>query len=184
LLGFEVARQLAEAEGIRCFTALIGTDSPLPPTIFFSRLWHFSRHFPHWLWHLMTDRQNRRRRLTRWREMASGTAQNLAETSADTPDWVQSPVSRHMIGLVEKYRPLPKPDLTVNVFRELNGYVSPVHPLHARQTNHLPDSGWNRWTRKPNRIHWVAGDHITILKPPAVASLAQAIRSAMDQHFK
>jgi len=183
LLAFEVARQLADAEGVRCFTALIGTDSPLPPTSFFSRLGHFIRHFPLWFWRLMTDGQGRRHRLARWREMARGTAQSLAEVSVEMPDWAKSPVSRHLIGLMEKYRPLPKAELTVDVFRERHEYVAPAHPLRAWLTNYLPDNGWNRWTHKPNRIYWVAGDHLTMLKSPVVTSLAQAIRTAMDRQL-
>jgi amino acid adenylation domain-containing protein len=182
LLAFEVARQFAGAGGVRCFTAVIGTDSPPPPTSFFSRLGHLIRHFPRWFWRLMTDAQGRRHRLAHWRKMARGTAQSLAEVSVAMPDWAQSPVSRHLIGLIEKYRPLPPAAVTVEVFRERHEYVAPVHPLRAWQTHHLPDNGWNRWTRQPNRIYWVAADHLTILKPPAVAGLAQALRAAMDQH--
>jgi thioesterase domain-containing protein len=46
------------------------------------------------------------------------------------------------------------------------------------------DAGWHYWTRQPVRIHWLAGDHSSILKPPVVSDLAQAIRQAMDQHVE
>jgi thioesterase domain-containing protein len=88
-----------------------------------------------------------------------------------------------MIGLMEKYRPVSKPDISVELYRERVEYVSWAHPLRAWQTTHLPDGGWNRWTNRPNHIHWQAGDHNSILKQPAVSDLARAMRHAMDQHF-
>jgi amino acid adenylation domain-containing protein len=183
LLAFEVARQLAQTDGIFCFTALIGTGSPLRPTNFASRLAHFAVNFPHWLRNLLTDRGNRWRRLSRWQDMARVAKRNLAETNALMPDW-ESPISRHLIGLMEKYHPLPKYKMAVDLFREYDAYQPPGHPLHIWRTSHLPDSGWNRWTCRPNRIHWVEGDHATIVKPPMVSGLAQSIRQAMDKHIQ
>ncbi len=186
LLAFQVARQLAITEGVHCYTALIGTTAPMRPTNFTSRLAHFSRHFPPWLWNLITDYKHCRRRLMRWREMARETRRNLAQTRLPVEkwEWVSSPISRHMIGLMEKYRPLPISDISVEIFRERDELNSPPHPLHAWQTHHQPDGGWNRWTRRPNHIHWLEGDHETIMKPPAVSGLAQSIRQSMDQHYK
>ena len=182
LLAFEVARQLADTEGIRCYTALIGTPAPMRPANFIFRLTHFIRYFPPWLWRLLTDQQNRWRRLLRWREMARGMEQSLVE--AHLPLGGPSAIARHMIGLMEKYRPVSIPDHSVEVFRERDEYSSRPHPLRPWLTPHLPDGGWNRWTRQPNHIHWLAGDHDTILKQPAVAELAQAIRQTMDQRLK
>jgi thioesterase domain-containing protein len=85
-----------------------------------------------------------------------------------------------MIALMEKYRPLPKSEAQVDLFRERDSYQHQPHPLYAWQTNHLEDGGWNRWTCQQARVHWLEGDHLTILKPPAVANLAQSIRQAMD----
>src|ERR1019366_10779644 len=79
LLAFEVARQLSKTEGIHCFTALIGTEAPLRPMNFISRLAYFGRYFPPWLWNLIMDHKNRWQRLAHWREMARGTKQNLVE---------------------------------------------------------------------------------------------------------
>jgi amino acid adenylation domain-containing protein len=185
LLAFEVACQLRQKEGISCLTALVGTDAPMWPTNFASRLTHFIRNFPLWLWHLIMDRENRWRRLSRWQQMVCGTKQILAEAPPPVPDWSSSPIERHMIPLMEKYRPLPKSDVTVDLFRERDGYQPQLpHPLHALQTSNLPDAGWNRWTRKKNRINWLEGDHGTIIRPPAVRGLAQSIRQAMDQHYQ
>jgi amino acid adenylation domain-containing protein len=185
LLAFEVARQLAKAEQVHCFTAMIGTDAPMRETNVAFRLAHFARHFPFWLWNLITDNKHRRRRLMRWREMVQGTKQNLAETRLPVEDWdwVSSPISLHMICLMEKYHPFPIPDFSIEVFRERDEFRSFPHPLRAWQLNHLPDGGWNRWTRRPNHIHWLEGNHVTIIKPPAVYALAQSIRQAMDQHY-
>lgn len=187
MLAFEVARQLEQTEGIQCFTALIGPDTPLRPTDIFFRLTHFARYFPSWLWRLVADQENRTRRLGRWREMIRGTKKNLVEASQSAqplPDWANSPIARHLIGLGEKFRPFPKCKTSVDIFRERDEFHPPVHPLEIWQTSSLPDAGWSYWTLKPNRIHWLPGDHITILKPPAVSGLAQAIRAAMDRQMK
>lgn len=183
LLAFEVARQLAQTDGSSCFTALIGTGSPMRPTNFASRLAHFAINFPHWVGNLVTDRENRWRRLSRWQDMARVAKRHLAETDSLMSDW-ESPISRHLIGLMEKYHPLPKYKMAVDLFRECDAYQPPGHPLHIWRTSHLPDSGWNRWTCKQNRIHWMEGDHATIVKLPMVSGLAQSIRQAMDQHIK
>jgi thioesterase domain-containing protein len=186
LLAFEVARQLAKSEGIQCYTALIGTTAPMRPTNLFSRLTHFARYLPPWLWHLATDAENRRQRLLRWREMLRGTHQNLAEAHLPVEEMVPSPtlVSQHMLGLMEKYQPALGAGLTIHIFRERDSYKVQAHPLHAWQTSHLPDGGWRRWTGRQPLIYWLDGDHWTIVKPPIVASLAQAIRAAMDQFLK
>ena len=117
--------------------------------------------------------------------MIWGIKRNLAETRLPIEEWewASSPISRHMISLMEKYRPLSKADISIELFRERDEYISGAHPLRAWQTNYLPDSGWNRWTHRPNHIHWQAGDHNTILKQPAVSDLARALRHAIDLNF-
>ena len=184
LLAFEVARQFAKQEEVVCFTALIGADAPMRPTNLATRLLHFAKSFLPWLWHLIMDRENRRRRLSSWREMVRRTGKNLADVRQPMPGWASSPVSRHMIGLVGKYCPPPKSNVAVDLFRERDSYQPQPHPLHAWQTSNLPDSGWERWTLRQPRVHWVEGDHDDIIKPPAVSGLAQSIRHAMDQHLK
>jgi amino acid adenylation domain-containing protein len=185
LLTYEVSRQLAQQEGISCFTALIGTDAPMWPMNSASRLMHFIRNFPRWLWHLAMDNKSRWQRISCWQDMLRRTKQSLAEPPPPALDWVSLPFERHMIALAEKYRPLPKSEVVVDLFHERDSYQpkSP-HPVHIWHTSHLPDAGWNHWTRKPTRIHWLKGDHQTIVRPPLVSGLAQSVRQAMDQHFK
>ena len=181
-LAFEVARQWFEQEKIHCYTALIGTPAPLEEVDLLSRLIHFIQFFPPWFWHLITDHKNRSKRLLRWREMAQGMKQSLVEDRVPLggPDAIE----RHMIALMEKYQPRSIPDFSLELFRESDKVSSQQHPLHAWMTLHLPDTGWNRWTRRPNHVHWVKGDHESILKPPQVSALAKAIRESMDRHFK
>jgi len=184
-LAFEVARQLEQQDGVSCFTAIIGSDAPLWSRNFASRLAHFSWSFLPWLWRLIRDRENRWRRLSRWKKMAGNIKQSLAENDPLIPDWVSSPMSLHMISLSAKYRPLPKSNVAIDLFRERNAYhPQPSHPLRVWDNDRLLDAGWHHWTRKPVRIYWLAGDHSSILQPPAVSGLAQAIREAMDQHIK
>jgi amino acid adenylation domain-containing protein len=183
LLAFEVARQLAKTEGILCYMALIGTTAPIQSTNFISRFTHFVRYFPLWILHLTMDRENRWRRLLHWQKMARRTKRTLAEGHVLVPEWVSTPIERHMVALMKKYHPLPKSDLAIDLFCERDSYQNQPHPLDAWQTSYLPDGGWNRWTRKPIHIHWLEGNHHTILKPPLVSGLAQSIRLAMDQYF-
>ncbi len=184
LLAFEVARQLEQAEKIHCFTALIGPDAPLRPTNPVSRLMHFVRYFPSWVWRLARERESRMQRLRRWREMARSSQQVLAEVNLDIPGWADSPISRHLLGLVKNYHPATKYKMSVDIFRERDEYRILGHPLQAWQTAHLPDGGWSRWMCNPPRIHWLRGDHENIINPPMVAGLAQSIRAAMDEHFE
>jgi amino acid adenylation domain-containing protein len=186
LLAFEVARQFASTEGVNCYTALIGTTAPMRPPNLIFRLTDFAQYFPRWLWNFFTDHKHRRWRLLRWWAMARGTRQYLAngQFPLEEVDWNSSPISRHMIGLEEKYRPLQIWDISVDVFRERDEFNFWSHPFRTAPTDYLPDGGWNRWTHQPNRIHWLEGDHVTVIKPPLVSDLAQAIRAAMDQCLK
>jgi thioesterase domain-containing protein len=116
--------------------------------------------------------------------MASGTKRNLAADRVPVEKLVSLPISRHMVGLIEKYHPQPVVDVTIDLFRELDSYQTHAHPLHAWETNHLPDGGWSRWVLNQPGIYWLPGDHWNIVKPPAVSALAQSIRATMDRHLK
>jgi thioesterase domain-containing protein/acyl carrier protein len=184
LLAFEVSRQLAETSGIQCFTAMVGTLAPMRPTNFASRFSHFVRYFPSWFWNLATDDKHRRRRLLRWKEMIWSTKKKLTEGHLPVEELVSSsPISRHMVGLMDKYHPLAGSNVTIDLFLERDSYQAQPHPLAAWRTCHLPDGGWQYWVHNQPRIHWLKGDHWSIIKPPLVSSLAESIRSAMDQHF-
>jgi len=184
LLAFEVARQLAEKEGISCFTALIGSDAPMLPTIFASRLTHFMRNFPPWILQFIMDGKmdglNRRQRLSRWQKYAR---KNFAKLYLPAGTWTSSPISRHMISLMEKYRPLLKSGVSLDLFRDRDSYQTTAHPLHAWEANKLQDSGWNHWTRGKIRVHWLEGHHYSIMRPPAVTALAHSILQAMDEQM-
>ena len=186
LLAFEVARQFASTEGINCYTALIGTTAPMRTTNLIFRLTDIAQYFLRWLWNFITDHKHRRWRLIRWWKMVRGTKLNQADGQfpLEEVDWKSSPISVHMIGLEEKYRPLQIRDISVDVFRERDEFNFWSHPFRTAPTDYLPDGGWNRWTHQPNRIHWLEGDHVTVVKPPLVSDLAQAICAAMDQCLK
>jgi amino acid adenylation domain-containing protein len=188
LLAFEMARQLAHAEGASCFTALIGTCAPTLPTTLVSRLWHFTTAFPQWTWKLMTHRGHRRRRLSRWLDMAINAKNALSGAPLPLPlplpEWASSPISRHLYILADKYQPAPIHPVQVEFFRERGALYSwNYHPLHPWDTSWLPDGGWSRWSLLPPRVYWLDGDHKSILKSPAVSGLARELRKAMDQHF-
>jgi amino acid adenylation domain-containing protein len=184
LLAFEMARQLADAEGISCFTALIGTCAPVLPSTLVFRFWHFTTAFPQWMWKLMTHQGHRRRRLSRWLDMAIHAKNALSGAPLPLPEWASSPISRHLY-IADKYHPAPIHPIQVEFFRERGAlYSRNYHPLRPGDTSWLPDGGWSHWSLLPPRIHWVDGDHISILKPPNVTQMAKELRKAMDQHFE
>jgi thioesterase domain-containing protein len=180
LLAFEMARQAARAGGEAGFTALVGTAAPMRPTNVARRTAHAMTHFPAWFWHLMRDPSRRRERLLRWREMAQSARNHISKAGVPEAGWASSPISRRMIKLMEEYRPT-RSNLELDLFRERNS--GRAHPLRAWQTSHLADGGWSSWLGQRHRVHSVDGDHWNMIKPPAVAGLAQAIRQAMDRHF-
>jgi thioesterase domain-containing protein len=180
-LAFEVARQLAINEGIKCDTFLIGTAAPVRPATLISRVTDFTGYFPPWLWNFITDHKHRRLRLARWWKMVRKVKDNPVDdpASAVELEWGSSPISVHLRGLAEKYQPLQLAAISVDVFRERDEYIFWSLPFRYGQSGYLPDGGWNRWTLKPNRIHWLEGDHGTILRPPLVSTLARAIRESI-----
>jgi thioesterase domain-containing protein len=179
LLAFEVARQLAKNEGISCFTALIGGDAPMRRTNFSSNLKHFVKYLPPWILEWIRDDKNRWRRMSVW-------GHRLAReklSNAHLP-LVSSPISHHMIALMEKYSPPPESAVSLDLFRDRDSYQAHPHPLHPWELNKMPDGGWKHWTHGLIRVHWLEGDHHSILRPPAVSSLAQSILLAVDQYLK
>jgi amino acid adenylation domain-containing protein len=178
LLAFEVARQLAEKEGISCFTALIGTDAPMLPANLTSRLAHFVRNVPAWAVDYIMDDNNRLKRLLRWRrKLVHGKLAKIHLPMFGTP------ISSHMIDLMDKYRPPPESGVSIDLFRDRDSYQAAPHPLRFWERNDLPDGGWSHWTRQRVRVHWQEGDHVSMIRTPAVSGLAQSILQAMNQHL-
>ena len=179
LLAFEIARQILATEDLVCFTAIIGPEAPMVAPTASERLTHFCRHFPGWLGDLLGDRANQFRRLRRWRKMAALTGRNVRESRMDIPEWATGTVTRHLISLIDSYRPQSRPDLALDLFLEREEFEARPHPLRAWCKSHLPDGGWNSWTLRPNHIHWVDGTHESILQLPLVNNLAHAIRTVL-----
>jgi thioesterase domain-containing protein len=182
-LAFAVSRQLAETEGLDCFTAAIGTDAPRRPAGAAFRAAHFLRYFPNWLWGLLRDTENRQRRIKNLWAASPARSRNTQEKEVITPEWCSSPIARHLMALTKKYCPLPRTSATVEVFREREEYRPHAHPARSWDTSYLPGGGWARWTSRA-QIHWLEGNHNSILQPPLVASLAGAIRTAHDRHLQ
>jgi amino acid adenylation domain-containing protein len=193
LLAFEVSRQLHQAEGISCFTALIGSDAPTRPLTLASRSMRFASGLPRWLCGLMADRRNRGRRFSHWRDMLRNAKLAFSDASAPLPpsmpmaEWASAPIPRHLLNLARKYRPRTVGPVRIDYFRERDAFaketILPGHPLRSNDQVRLPNGGWDRWTKIPPQVHWVEGDHETVLKPPLLAGLAKAVRMAMDHHF-
>lgn len=184
LLGFEIARQLWHRNGTACFCAMLGTSAPPRPTSAIFRMRHFATAFPAWLMQLLRDTRNLTRRLSRWREMARNTRCTINDPVVSVPDWAQSRVSIHFLRLATQYQPLPPSPIEIHFFRERDAYSPRPHPLTPYDTDYLIDGGWGRWTSVPAHVHWLNGDHLTILTPPHVALLAKEIRASMDRHMQ
>lgn len=192
LLAFEVARQFAETEGIECFTAMLGSDAPPLRMSVASKSWRFAAYLPQWAWGFIVDRENRRRRLSRWREMLRSSKKAFSDDSAPVPDsaplpdWAKPPIARHFLNLARKYHPRVRRPMQIDYFREgdpsADHSIMPSHPLTVLDQTQLPDGGWRRWCKLPPRVHWVEGDHESILRRPHLVGLAKAVRAAMDQH--
>ncbi len=182
-LAFEVSRQLARTDGVDCFTAAIGADAPIRPTKLSFRVAHFVRHLPLWLWSLARDTRNRRRRIRHLLGLGFESDPPSAKAEEVTPGWSPTPIARHFMALTKRYCPLPPTNVGIEVFREREEYIPQPHPLRPGDTSYMPNGGWDYWTTDA-RIHWVEGNHNSILKPPLVATLARAIRSAHDRYLR
>ena len=181
LLAFEVARQWQQQGKGTPFVGLVGTATPLLPTTFSSRLWHFTRWFPHWLYRLGLDRANRRRRLLaaarRW------TMQPIPPSSPSIPGWASNALAQRHVSLGYQYFPKVSEPVLINLFRERLDYAAEAHPFNPFVTLHEPDAGWGRWAGCPPRIHWLESKHAEIFRYPAVNALALALREAMAGHY-
>jgi thioesterase domain-containing protein len=108
--------------------------------------------------------------------------------SAPAADWASGPIPRHFLNLARKYRPSPVRAVRINVVRErdliANQRMQPAHPLQYTDAARLEDGGWDRWCKIQPRVHWVQGDHESILKPPLLGELAKTVRKAMDEHMR
>jgi amino acid adenylation domain-containing protein len=194
LLAFEVSRQLALTEGIACFTGLIGCGAPTWPTNLAAKSISFLSYFPGWMWGLVADGRNRGRRLGRWREMLRSANRGLRDASKPSaprvplPEWTSEPVPRHLLSIASKYQPNPIVPLQIHYFRERDSTadqtIYPLHPMQSIRQIQLLDGGWEWWTKLPPQVHWVEGDHESILKPPQLAGLARAVKQAMDEHLR
>ncbi len=181
LLAFEVARQIKLATGEAGFTGLIGIDAPVPTAGRMTRLVHFARYFPSYFWHrVVQGGENRWKRLGHWGNRLRLTKSFVVEGNLPVRESAPSPISQHFFELRMNYVPTGKADLELHLFREQDSFSPLVHPVHAWHTDNLQDAGWNHWTARPNPVHWVPGNHYTIIQEPFVRELAKSVRQAMD----
>ena len=78
--------------------------------------------------------------------------------------------------------------MQIDYFREgdpsADHSMLPSHPLTVLDQKQLPDGGWSRWCKRPARVHWVEGDHDSILRQPHLTGLAKAVRATMDEYAR
>jgi thioesterase domain-containing protein len=85
--------------------------------------------------------------------------------------------------LTKGYAPSPVRPIVADLFRERPEYKAAGHPLRCYDASHEPDGGWQRWTGRPLRVHWLESPHLEVMKGANAGQLAAAIRAAMDAHY-
>lgn len=192
LLAFEVARQLAQSEGVHCFTALVGTNAPVRRPTPAIRLRHFAATLPRWLRSQLAGAGKKHGSLPRWFDLRNLNklkilmrgAMVTAGAELPAPDWA-SPMVRQFLLLERMYQPVRNCPVQIHLFREREAHPkTPPNPLQPENLLHRSDTGWRYWSRVPPRVHWVDGDHDSILRQPLLGRLAKQIRSAMDERCK
>lgn len=184
MLAFEAARQHAQETGFNPFCVLLGTRPPPRQLTRFQRLLHALRWLPSWTIGLARDRGNRWQRIHKaivtakfFRHVAAGEKMNF-------PHWATGKtLAFELIKLSHRYQPKFTHPVAVHLFRERGDLRKEPHPAHFIARDYLEDGGWRQWTGCAPTIHWLDGDHMTVLKRPQVAHTAAALRAALETHF-
>jgi thioesterase domain-containing protein len=184
ILAFEVARQYAQEAGFNPFCGLLGSRPPPRQLSRFQRLLHAVRWLPDWAWRLARDRGRRWQRIRRAILSAQFFRHVAAGEKLTFPVWATGQtLAFEQIKLSHRYQPKLTHPVPVHLFRERGDFRNEPHPAHFNVADYLEDGGWRQWTGCAPTIHWLDGDHLTVLKRPQVTRTAQALRAALETHF-
>jgi len=183
LLVFEVARQCSEEDGFSPFCALLGTAAPARRRNFFGRLGHALGWLPGWAWRLIREPGFRWKRFC---EVCSTHALRrlVVGEKLIMPDWaLRVPLAVELIKLAQQYQPAVSRPVPIHLFREHGSFHIESQQIRFTLTTHLPDGGWEYWTKCKPEMHWLEGEHLTVIKEPYVKQTARELRAAVAKHF-
>lgn len=183
LLGFEIARQCAEEEGFNPFCALIGTQAPLRSPTRIERLAHTARWTPRWAARALLDHRHWALRLSRTTRFLREFRRNFTTDQPGKLPENAPPLAYAHIELSRKYQPAPARPVPILLFRERATPYGEPHPTEFNYTGWEWDGGWHRWTGCDPEVHWVEGDHWSVLKSPQVDTLAANFRPLLERHY-
>lgn len=180
LLAFEVARQWVELEGGAPFVCVLGMAAPFSQVTRFGKLLHMLRWLPSWLWEVIRDGSAVTRLASAARRFSSKPA--FAE-APNFQEWSKDGLSRHHIEIGNRYHPVVRKPIHIDLIREVYEYKSTAHPLHPYSNEEKPDAGWTKVAGVAPCVTWIDSHHHNIVKPPTVSKLAKVIRGAMDRFY-
>ncbi len=176
LLVFEAARQLSKAGTPSPFVGVIGSLPPFQRRGRTARLFDLVRWVPASAWATLTGR----RRMLSPRKVVSRLAQLLGKDGdvPTAPANMNRPIDLLHLGMGRSYQPKAGPAIGMHLFRERVGLNWVDHRRSVRY--HEPDYGWSRWAGAPVTVHWMDGDHASVMKGESAAKLAQMLRAELD----
>ena len=178
LLAFEVARQYAHEENFNPFCCLLGTIAPPRQTTLADRIADTAARLPGWAWRLACKPHDRWRRFRLVMSLRF-LRKLIHNEKLVMPDWaVGAPLAVKLIEQAHRYQPAATRPVPIHLFRERGTFRHEMEQFHFRLTNHLPDGGWSRWANCTPEIHWLDGEHLTVIKPPQVKQTATELTVA------
>lgn len=84
---------------------------------------------------------------------------------------------------LSRYRPATVLPTRIMVFRAIEVDVSGDSPPELARILAEPNCAWSRFAVRPPAVHWVPGNHTTMLVEPHVGSMAKSLRGYLwDPH--
>ena len=179
-LAFEVARQWTEQGGEMPYVCILGMSAPFTRMPGWKKVLHMIRWLPSWLWEVCSDSSTLPRILSAVKRFSSKPA--FAE-APNVQEWSKDGLPRHHIKIGNRYKPVVKIPIPIELIREKDEYHKNAHPLHYYSTDHLPDAGWTKFAHAAPHVSWLSTSHRDIMLQPVVSKLAEIIRRRMNDFY-
>ena len=180
-LTFEVARQWMEQGGEAPYVCVLGMPAPYQRLSRWGKLFHLIRWFPIWLWDVLRDGSAWSRLLAAVRRFA--TKPSFAE-APNLQEWSKDGLPRHHIEIGNRYQPVVRKPIRIDLIREIHEYKKHAHPLHYYTSEEKPDAGWTKVAGVAPNIQWIESMHRDIMLPPFVGKLAEIIRQGIEESHR
>ena len=141
---------------------------------------HMIRWLPSWLWEVCSDSSTLPRTLGAVKRFSSKPA--FAE-APNVQEWSKDGLPRHHIEIGNRYKPIVKKSIPIELIRETDEYKKHAHPLHYYSTEHLPDAGWTKFAGIAPNVSWISSSHRDIMLQPVVSKLAGMIRGSLEKFY-